>query len=151
MFVLQILCRSLLSGSAGALLVCCQLANAAPAALDKHFNYAVKSSDCPGDVSQHTLVQCMQKEDAAYDKKVDDKLVSAVASVDSADLSSQDKENIKRQLVAIQQAYETYRKLDCEARVTFLDNSDSGVLEYWDCMRRHALQRLLDLDLFLNN
>lgn len=108
-------------------------------------------SECPGDVSQHVLVQCMRDESARYDREVIEEFNTSIASLPNADLSAEGREKVKKQLVAVQQAWETFRKLDCDSRVAFLDNSDSAKLEYWDCMRRLAKQRMLDFHIFLNN
>ena len=105
-------------------------------------------SSCRADRPQRELTYCMSTEIDAVDRKITDLLTSSIASLPDAQVSDEERRQARSSLLGAQAAWQEYREKTCTAALLFLDDGDAGKLEYLDCKRRLAEQRLHDFELF---
>ncbi len=105
-------------------------------------------SSCPADRPQRELMHCMSTEVDAADHKITDLLTSSIATLPDAQVSDEERRQARSSLLSAQAAWQEYREKTCTAVLLYLDDGDAGKLEYLDCKRRLAEQRLHDFDLF---
>lgn len=105
-------------------------------------------SSCPADRPQRELMHCMSAEIDVADRKITDLLTSSIATLPNAQVSDEERRQARSSLLGAQAAWQEYREKTCTAVLLYLDDGDAGKLEYLDCKRRLAEQRLHDFDLF---
>ena len=87
----------------------------------------------------------MKEENAAIDRSIGERMNLAISRLSQADISDDDKAKVRQKLMATQSAWSAYRSIACEAVVVYWGGADDSKLEYFNCMREHALSRLADL------